>query len=410
MQKQNSKKSEISHSKIKELMKNPIFYIVLAAVLITTSCQNEKQSFEQIINSGDVEMMKQKRQELNKEQRLLNTKISQLNDEIESREDVNSFSLVSVKKIELEKFEHFIEVQGDVETDENILIYPEFSGVLEKIYVKEGDRVKKGQLLAKIDDGGLSEEMAELETQLQLAETRFKRQKRLWDQNIGSEIQFLESETSYKSLKSNKNRLQKQIDKTQIRAPFSGVIDSKLADQGQVVSPGQTPIFRLINLSETYIYAEVPEQFLNAIKIGTTVEVSIASIGLQFDSEIVQVANFIDPNNRKFTVKVEIPEDVKNLKPNLVALIKINDYTAENAIIISQSNLQETSSGEQMAYVFKPKDDRTGTAKQVKIKTGKSFHGDIEVLEGLEEGQYIITDGARSVREGEKLRVSEALK
>lgn len=100
--------------------------------------------------------------------------------------------------------------------------------------------------------------MAELETQLQLAETRFKRQKRLWDQNIGSEIQFLESETSYKSLKSNKNRLQKQIDKTQIRASFSGVIDSKLADQGQVVSPGQTPIFRLINLSETYIYAEVP--------------------------------------------------------------------------------------------------------------------------------------------------------
>lgn len=410
MLKLNLKKLKISHSKTKRSMKNSILFIAILSLLMTTSCQNKEQTVDEVIDSGKVDLMKERRQELNKEQRLLNTKISKLSKEIEAREDSNSFSLVSVKKIETEKFVHYIEVQGDVETDQNILIYPEFSGVLDKIYVKEGDRVKKGQLLARIDDGGLSEEMAELETQLQLAETRFKRQKRLWDQNIGSEIQFLESETSYKSLKSNKNRLQKQIDKTQIRASFSGVIDSKLADQGQVVSPGQTPIFRLINLSETYIYAEVPEQFLNAIKVGTSVNVSISSMGLNFDTEIIQVANFIDPNNRKFMVKVGIPKDIKNLKPNLVALIKINDYTSDDTVVISQNVLQETSSGEQIAYIFEPKDDKVGTAKQVKIKTGKSLKGDIEVLEGLEEGQYIITDGARSVRDGEKLRVSEAIK
>lgn len=391
-------------------MKNSILYIGLSSLLLMTSCQEKEQTIDEVIDSGKVSLMQEKRQELNKKQRLLNSKIARLSEEIDSREDVNSFSLVNVKKVEREEFIHYVEVQGDVETDENILMYPEFSGVLDKIYVEEGDRVRKGQLLARIDDGGLSEEMAELKTKLKLSETRFERQKRLWDQNIGSEIQFLEAETSYQSLKSSKSRLQKQIDKTEIRASFAGTIDSKMADQGQVVSPGQTPIFRLINLDKTYIYAQVPEKFLNAVEVGTLVKVSISSIQEKFDSKIIQVANFIDPNNRKFMVKVEIPENVKNLKPNLVALIKINDYTSEDAIVISQSNLQETAGGDQMAYVFEPKDDKTGVAKQISIETGRSFHGHIEVLEGLEEGQYIITEGARSVKEGEKLRITEAVK
>lgn len=391
-------------------MKNSILYIGLSSLFLMTSCQEKEQTIDEVIDSGKVSLMQEKRQELNKQQRLLNSKIARLSEEIDSRDDVNSFSLVNVEKIEREKFIHYVEVQGDVETDENILMYPEFSGVLDKIYVEEGDRVKKGQLLARIDDGGLSEEMEELKTKLKLSETRFERQKRLWDQNIGSEIQFLEAETSYQSLKSSKSRLQKQIDKTEMRASFAGTIDSKMADQGQVVSPGQTPIFRLINLDESYIYAQVPEKFLKAVKVGTLVKISISSIDENFDSKIIQVANFIDPNNRKFMVKIKIPENVKNLKPNLVALIKINDYTSEDAIVINQSNLQETAGGDQMAYVFEPKDDKTGVARQIRIETGRSFHGYIEVLEGLEEGQYIITEGARSVKEGEKLRITEAVK
>lgn len=391
-------------------MKNSILYIGLSSLLLMVSCQEEEQSVDAVIDSGKVSLMQEKRQELNKQQRLLNSKIARLSEEIDARDDVNSFSLVNVKKIEREEFIHYIEVQGDVETDKNILMYPEFSGVLDRIYVEEGDRVKKGQLLARIDDGGLSEEMEELKTKLKLSETRFERQKRLWDQNIGSEIQFLEAETSYQSLKSSQSRLQKQIDKTEIRASFAGTIDSKMVDQGQVVSPGQTPIFRLINLDESYIYAQIPEKFLNAVEVGTLVKISISSIQESFDSKIIQVANFIDPNNRKFMVKIEIPENVKNLKPNLVALIKINDYTSKEAIVISQSNLQETAGGDQMAYVFEPKDDKTGVARQIRIETGRSFHGYLEVLEGLEEGQYIITEGARSVKEGEKLRITEAVK
>ncbi|MGO1751811.1 MAG: efflux RND transporter periplasmic adaptor subunit [Psychroflexus sp.] len=391
-------------------MKNSILYIGLSSLLLMVSCQEEEQSVDAVIDSGKVSLMQEKRQELNKQQRLLNSKIARLSEEIDARDDVNSFSLVNVKKIGREEFIHYIEVQGDVETDKNILMYPEFSGVLDRIYVEEGDRVKKGQLLARIDDGGLSEEMEELKTKLKLSETRFERQKRLWDQNIGSEIQFLEAETSYQSLKSSQSRLQKQIDKTEIRASFAGTIDSKMVDQGQVVSPGQTPIFRLINLDESYIYAQIPEKFLNAVEVGTLVKISISSIQESFDSKIIQVANFIDPNNRKFMVKIEIPENVKNLKPNLVALIKINDYTSKEAIVISQSNLQETAGGDQMAYVFEPKDDKTGVARQIRIETGRSFHGYLEVLEGLEEGQYIITEGARSVKEGEKLRITEAVK
>ncbi|QSS96278.1 efflux RND transporter periplasmic adaptor subunit [Psychroflexus sp. ALD_RP9] len=391
-------------------MKNLLNISLLSLLLITASCNEKQQTVEEVINSNDPELMRQKRTELSTQQRQLNASIEKLNQKIESFEEANSYSLVEVNQVDTITFNHYVEVQGDVQTDENILIYPEFSGVLEKIYVSEGDQVSKGQLLAKIDDGGLRDQLQELKTQLELSKTRFERQSRLWEQNIGSEIQYLEAETAYKSMKENVKRLQEQLNKTEIRAPFAGKIDQKLTDQGEVVSPGMSPVFRLINLNEMYISAEVPEQYLSAISLNTSVEVSLTSVNEIFSAEVIQISDYINPANRKFSIKISIPSGKKVVKPNLMAKVKINDYTNNNAIVVKESIMQETASGEQVIYVFQPENENIGTAEKVQVDIGKSYNGFTEIKNGLKPGQYVITSGSRSVRNGEKVRIETPLK
>lgn len=390
-------------------MKNIIQLSLLSLAFTIVSCGEKEQSLEEVITSNDVELMRKKRSNLTAQQRELNASIKKLTTKIESFEDSNAFALVEVEKLEPTIFKHFVEVQGDVQTDENILVYPEFNGVLEKIYVQEGDQVAKGQLLATIDDGGLSVELKQLKSELKLAKTRFERQSKLWEQNIGSEIQYLEAETSYNSLTENLNRLKERLAKTNIRAPFSGKIDQKLTEQGELVSPGMSPVFRLINLDKMYINAELPEQYLNSVNLGTSVTVKLQALGEEFDAQVNQVSSFINPENRKFSLKIDIPSTLNSVKPNLVAKIKINDYISENTYVVNQSVLQETANGDQIAYVFEADTDSTGVAKKVQIQTGKAFDGKTEVKSGLKEYQYLITSGARAVRDGEKLRLKSPL-
>ena len=386
-------------------MKKIFLLIIFIATLV--SCGGDQKSVDSLIESGDLSAIKTKRTELNQQQRDLKAEIDKLNEYIDSHEKKERPALITAEMIKDTVFKHYVEVQGNVETDQNVVLNAEYSGVLTNIYVKEGQRVSKGQRLAKIDDGGLSSQVAQQEAQLALAKTTFERQERLWEQKIGSEIQYLQAKTNYEAAKNTTNQLRAQLGKTIITAPFSGVIDDIISDPGQVVVPGQTPIIRLVNLSDMYVKASIPETYLTNIKKGTRVEVNLASINENFTGTVRQVSNYINPNNRSFEIQVEIPNKDGNVKPNLIATVKVNDYSAENAITIPENILQENAAGETIAYVYKPIDDSTGVAKRIIIETGLSYGNHTEVKSGLKKGDTIIKEGAKTLRDGQKVTIKQ---
>ncbi|QED38714.1 efflux RND transporter periplasmic adaptor subunit [Antarcticibacterium arcticum] len=385
------------------IMKKFVFGV---ATLLLISCGNsENKSVKEVIDTNDLAQIKSKKLELSERQREINTQIDMLDAAIIKLDPERNIPLVTTKMVVDTSFRHFTEVQGDVATKENILIYPEFSGLLREVYVKEGQKVNKGAILARIDDGGLSSQLAQIEAQAALAKTTFERQKRLWEQNIGSEIQYLEAKTNYDAAQNSVNQIRTQVGKTVVRAPFTGVIDQVISDQGVVVNPGQNALFRLVNLDNMYVQAAVPESYLGKIKTGTAVVVEIAAIGQEFEGVVRQVGNFINPDNRSFQIEVALPNKDGQIKPNLIATVKLNDYTSENAIIVPENTIQQNSQGQTLVYIFEKESDSTGVAKRVIVETGYTYREDIEILSGLEPGDLIIIEGGRNLRDDQKVKL-----
>ncbi|WP_452223976.1 efflux RND transporter periplasmic adaptor subunit [Lacinutrix chionoecetis] len=380
---------------------------ILILAIFTVSCSNDKKnSVESVIENGNLEAIRAKRGELVGEQQAINDKIKLLDDKIKTLDTTKNIPLITTIKTETEVFNHVLELQGNVTTKDLLTITPEYNGILTRVYVKEGQKVSKGQILAKIDDGGLSQQLAQLKIQADLAKTTYERQKRLWDQNIGSEIQFLQSKSTYQSQQEAVNQLNQQISKTTVRAPFSGTIDDIITEQGSVVGAGQTPLMRIVNLDNMYIETEVPERYVSDVTKGKSVSVTIPVLGKTIETKIRQAGDFINPANRTFKVEVEIPNKDKSIKPNLTARLKINDYTNEKAVLIPQSVVSENAEGNQYIYIVTDKNTKgIGTAKRVIIETGKTQDDVIEVIEGLESGSEIIKEGARSVRDGQSVEV-----
>ncbi|MBC3846054.1 efflux RND transporter periplasmic adaptor subunit [Winogradskyella echinorum] len=384
-----------------------LYTIVLVAMLLV-SCGGEKKknSVENVLESNNIETIRKKRGELVNEQQAINEKIKLLDEKIKAIDTVKHVPLITTFTAKTEKFEHVLELQGNVTTKNLLTITPEYNGILTNVYVKEGQKVSKGQLLAKIDDGGLSQQVAQLQIQADLAKTTYERQKRLWDQNIGSEIQFLQAKSTYESQQEAVSQLQQQIAKTAVRAPFSGTIDDVITEQGSVVAAGQSPLMRIVNLDNMYIEVEVPESYVSNVVKGKKVEVNIPVLGKTIDTQIRQASDYINPANRTFKAEIEVPNKDKDIKPNLTARLKINDYTNENAILIPQSVISENADGEQYVYIVTDKNvEGIGTVKRLIIETGKTQGDVIEVLKNLENGVEIVKEGARSVKDGQSVEV-----
>lgn len=384
-----------------------IFHIVALGALIVSCGGNNQQSTDDLIPSGDLQALRAKKSELSEKQKALESEIKKLDSAIGSLSGQENLPLVTTIVANPQQFDHYLDLQGDVQTKQNVLIYPEMQGVLQKVYVKDGQKVNKGQLLATIDDGGLSSQVAQLKTQAQLAKTTFERQKRLWDQKIGSEIQYLQAKTNYEAIESNVKQMQSQLGKSSIRAPFSGIIDDVIKDQGTVVSPGPgSEVFRIVNLSDMYIDVEVPETYLGSIKNGKEAKVYFPVLGDSVKTTIRQTGNFINPGNRSFTVEIPVPNKNGNIKPNLSARVQLNDYTSENAILVPQSIVSENAEGEQYVYTAEElNDNNEAVAKKIIIATGKTQNGFVEVVSGIEDGNHIIKEGARSVKDGQKVKI-----
>ncbi len=380
---------------------------LFAALLILVSCGGDesKKSVEDLIAEGNLESIRARRSAIKLEETAIQQQLKELDDAIKELDSTDNSALVTTQNLNDTIFKHFIEIQGNVETKQNVIIYPEYQGVLTRVLVKEGDRVRKGQLLAKIDDGGLGSQLSQLDVQAQLAKTTYERQKRLWDQKIGSEIQFLEAKTNYESAKNAVDQLKSQLGKTSIRAPFSGVIDDVITDQGTVVAPGQG-VFRIVNLKDMYIKADVPERFLASVTPGKEVAIEIPMLGQTLMSTVRQTGNYINPNNRSFSIEVDVPNNDGNVKPNLTAKVKINDYSNESAILIPLNVISENAENQQYVYkaISNGEEDKA-VAERMIITTGKTQGDLIEVLEGLNAGDVIIVEGARSVKDGQEVKI-----
>ena len=387
-------------------MKNT--YLLILITVFLNSCSNKKQlSLEEVLVTNDVELLKSRKSEIDAKLEELSLDLDQLNNKLSILNKDRNTPLITTITTSEEKFNHFIELQGNVKTKQNVLVYPEMPGILNKVYVKEGQKVIKDDILATIDDGGLSQQLLLLKSNEQLAKTTFERQKRLWDQQIGSEIQYLQAKTSYDSQKNATRQLKKQLGKFTIRAPFSGIIDDVFKEKGTVVAPGPgAEIFRIINLSNMYIETDVPESYISSIKKNKMVEVNFPILERSYDSSIRQVGNFINPSNRTFKIEVGIPNIDGEIKPNLTAKLKLNDYSNLNAILIPQSIISENANGQQFIYVVKEdKENRQVYAERLVIETGKTDGDFIEVTKNLDANVEVILEGARSVNNGQVVKV-----
>ncbi len=383
-----------------------ISLIIIALLLASCGGEAKKNSVEKVLESNNLETIRQKRAELVNEQEMTHAKIKQLDAAISKLDTVKHIPLITTFLAKQEVFKHVLEIQGNVTTKNLLVITPEYNGILTQVYVKEGQRVNKGQLLAKIDDGGLSQQLAQLQIQSDLAKTTFERQKRLWEQNIGSEIQYLQSKSNYEAQQETVNQLKKQIAKTRVTAPFSGTIDDVITEQGSVVAAGQTPLMRLVNLNDMYIETSVPESYISDVTKGKNVVVEFPILGETVETKVRQASDFINPDNRTFKIEVGIPNKNKNIKPNLTAKLKINDYTNNEAILVPLSIISENANGEQYVYTIKNKNgNNEGVANRIIVKTGKTQGDVIEILDGVNNGTEIIKEGARSVKDGQTVKV-----
>lgn len=383
-----------------------ILSLLMMTFLLASCGSGNKQSVDDVIESKNLESIRAKKTELVTEQNLIKQEIKKLDIVIAQLDEGKKIPLITTFKLQESDFKHFLELQGNVTTKNLLMIYPEFSGVLTNVYVKEGQKVRKGEVLGKIDDGGLSQQLAQLKIQAELAKTTFERQQRLWDQKIGSEMQYLQAKSNYESQNQAIAQLEQQVAKTIVRAPFSGTIDDILTEQGSVVMPGQTELLRIINLDNMYIVTDVPEKYIANITRNKKVEVEFPVLDKKIDSKVRQVGNFINPANRTFKVEVSVPNKDKSIKPNLTAKLKINDYSNKNALLIPQGIISENASGEQYVYIVTDKAGNDEAVAEKKIITTGLTQGDyIEVIDGLEVGNEIIQEGARSVNDGQKVKI-----
>ncbi len=316
--------------------------------------------------------------------------------------------IVKSATLDIQPFEHYFEVQGVVESDLNATLTPEVPGLVNRIYVKTGDRVQKGQTLASIDTDVIQKNIKELQNGLDLATTVFDKQKRLWDQKIGSEIQYLQAKNNKESLELKLSTLKTQLKKSSLVAPFSGIVDDILTKEGQMANPG-FPVMRLVNLKNLYVKSEISEDHITDVKKGSAVIVAFPSQKITQASKISRVGSYIDPNNRTFLVEVDINNNKGILKPNLISTVKIQDYRKDSAIAIPSSVIQQDALQQNFVYVVSKDmvgEKQVTTAKKVIVETGLSYQGKTEVLSGLSKGDILVTDGARSLSDTERIKIA----
>ncbi|RYD78293.1 MAG: efflux RND transporter periplasmic adaptor subunit [Sphingobacteriales bacterium] len=344
-------------------------------------------------------------EKLKKEQADLQAKIATLEKETAGQggdSATQPATLVAVSAVQTSDFKHYVEVQGKVDAEQNLMITPKVPGTMvTDVLVERGDKVSKGQVLAKLDQGAMSESLAEVQNQLDLANTVFQKQKRLWDQKIGTEIQYLQAKNNRDALQRRMATMQQQFSNFTLRSPINGVVDDVTLRAGEVPMPGMGGI-RVVNLANTKIVADISESYAGKIQQGDEVLVSIPDAQKEFKTKVRVVSKTINPTNRTFLIELR-PDasQVTGLQPNMVAVVKVNDYKKANAITLPVNAVQKD---DVTAFVFTAvKEGNQTIAKKTPVKTGETYGGQTEIISGLSANDKVITSGYQNVVDGQAI-------
>lgn len=312
--------------------------------------------------------------------------------------------LVEVSEIKTQEFNHFVEVQGKVDGEDNIYVAPKMSGVVTAVYVKEGDAVRKGQLLAQIDDAIIRQSIDELQTQYTFATNIYNKQKNLWDKKIGSEVQYLTAKNNKESLDNKMKTLNEQLKMSKITAPITGTIEEVGVKTGQIATPAPNmPAFRMVNFSKVKVMAEVAEAYSPKVHKGDKVLIKFPDYNEEVETIISFSGKFINPTNRTFIIESRINPGKMEFRANMIALVKINDYKKTNAVVIPVNIIQKDAAGEYV-YVSIEKGNQK-IAQKCNIKSGLKYNGNVEVVEGLKAGDKIIVTGYQNLEDGETIKL-----
>ncbi len=364
--------------------------LALVVILGLVSCSQAPQ---------DEESIRQQISEYKSEINQINTKIKELENKLEEFDGDERFSVpVSVKMIDYEVFNHYFEVRGTAEAVNESMISPEISGTIENIYIKEGERVKNNQLLAKLSTEIIENSIQEVESQLEYAEVVYQKQKRLWDKKIGSEMQFLEAKNRRDGLQKNLRTLRSQLEMAYIKSSINGVVDEIDMKVGELAMPG-VPMMQVVSLDELFINAEVSETYLASVKEGDTVELSFPVYpDIKMKVAVHRIGNVINPANRTFKMQLRINNPGSKLKPNILAVMRINDFTTPSALIVPSNIIKQDAKG-QYIYVIREENGEK-VARKVYIETGMTYDDKSMVIEGLKLGDEVITKGYTQVSDG----------
>lgn len=372
-------------------MKQPLFIITITFLIAScggSGSTNKEMELDQLL----------------KQQAELNEKISALREEIKAGSgDNSSEKLVTVATFSPTLFRHYVEVQGRVDGDESVTISSRTQGTITNVMVEAGDKVSKGQVLATLDDIIIRQTRDEVETQYNFAKSVYEKQKNLWDQKIGSEIQYLTAKNNKEALEKRLAAINEQLDLTRIKSPVSGTVDNNFIKVGQAIAPG-VPAFTVVNLSSLKVVGEVGESYAGKIRAGSEITLAFPDAGKEIDTKLGFASRTIGMLNRTFNVEVPLkPSQSDGLNPNMVAIMKISDYRNDNAMVIPMELLQRSGDGNYVMLAIE-KSGKLFAARKV-VKAGMNYGGMTEITEGLTPNDKVVTKGFRDLNDGQEIRI-----
>jgi RND family efflux transporter MFP subunit len=369
-------------------MKTKIFFILVTVFLTACGGKNKVTQLEDLKRQRDK----------------INSQISQLEAELGNEKTTvadNSIQVVAMP-ITFQPFNHYIEVQGKLDGDQNLGVSAQNMGIVKSVLVNPGDKVGNGQILAQLDDAVIQQGINEVKSALEFATSIYTKQKALWDQKIGSEVQFLTAKNNKESLENKIKTLKEQMDMMVIKSPIAGSVEEVSVKVGQAVSPG-LPVFRVVNFNTLKVSADISESYASKVKKGDEVVIFFPDIQKEVKQKISFTSNYINPINRTFQIEVKFSSPSSDLKANMVAVVKIRDYFVTKAIAVPINMVQSDNSGN-FIFIAESTDGKTIVRKR-KIKQGQSYNGMVEILEGIKENDILITTGFQNLEDGQSIKI-----
>ena len=370
-------------------------FYTLSVLVILVSC-----------SKGGGDKLSDKKAELAKlqaEEKTVSASIKKLQAELDildPRKDVEKVLTVTVTPIATQNFKHFVEIQGRVDAKNNLFVSPQMGGAITNLFVKEGDYVKKGQTIATIDNAVLKQSLQEIDVQLETAKIFYEKQKSLWDQKIGTEIQYIQAKSTVESLEKRISTLKTQTAMTTVVSPIGGFVDEVRMRAGEMATPG-LGIVRIVNSDNLKVVAQVADTYASTIKQGDVVNIKFPDLGKEITAKLTFVSQTVSAASRTFTVEASINKIDSQLKPNMTAVLNINDQAKGNAVIINQNYIQHTEAGD-IVYVAVTEGAKK-VARSRKITAGITYNGDIEIVSGLQTGDMLITQGYQDLVDGQAI-------